>query len=162
MGDIMNEKTAEEYAKELIEMYKTVKPPVEEKTIPQASGGLTVNATTLRKLYPVPSATVTVFKGDYDNMEIIDRGYTDDSGQTGIFYLEAPDRALSESAGAQQPPYASYNISVKADGFIEQINLNVPIFSGVISVQSADLIPISAAGKNRAPRVFDEGQKYNL
>lgn len=133
-----------------------------ENNLSSSSGGLLVNVTTLKGLYPVKGAVVTVFSGDVNNMQVIDSRVTDQSGRTSVFVLSAPERALSETAGASEKPYASYNVSVKADGYIEQINLNVPVFSGVLSLQSVDLLLLAAAGDNINPRVYDSAINYNL
>lgn len=133
-----------------------------ENNLSSGSGGLLVNVTTLKGLYPVKGAVVTVFSGDVNNMQVIDSRVTDQSGRTSVFVLSAPERSLSETAGASEKPYASYNVSVKADGYIEQINLNVPVFSGVLSLQSVDLLLLAAAGDNLNPRIYDGTVNYEL
>ena len=128
----------------------------------QSTGELTVNVTTLRGLYPVVGAVVTIFKGNYDNMEVLHTAVTDESGRTPSFTLPTPPKSLSENAGEVELPYAQYNVSVKSDGYIEQINMNVPVFPGVKSVQSADLVLISAAGNDKTPNIYDESNSYDL
>jgi hypothetical protein len=58
-------------------------------------------------------------------------------------------------------PYSVYNMAVKADGFLTNVHLNIPIFSGITSIQKSDLILDSDQTGNE-PQIFDEGQKYNL
>ncbi len=172
----MSEKTPQDYANELLRMYRENSRAVNETpaevlptVVPLTSvfedgtGGIQVNVTTLGRLYPVKDALVTVFTGDPSNMTTIETDVTDESGKSGVFNLRTPPRADSqqaESGGIN--PYANYNISVKSDGYVEQIAMNVPVFSGVISVQGIDLLPISAAGKNTAPQIIEQGEKYNL
>ena len=172
----MQEKTPQDYADELIKMYHennralTEEPPSVLPTIVPAvpafedgTGGLQVNVTTLRRLYPVKNALITVFTGTRDNMTTIETDITDESGQSKIFKLKTPSRADSQQAeNGGALPYASYNISVQSDGYVEQIALSIPVFPGVISVQGIDLLPISAAGGHISPQIINEDNNYNL
>ena len=178
----MPNKTPEDYARELLEMYRTNAPqntsavpaaapatpvlpivPIPAESLEDGTGGLSVNVTTLRRLYPVKGALVTVFTGAPDNMTVLETDVTDESGKSGVFKLKTPARSES-----QQPendgilPYASYNVSVKSDGYVEQIAMNVPVFSGVVSVQGVDLTPMSAAGGHTSPQIIEGGNSYNL
>lgn len=173
----MSEKTPQDYANELLRMYRenaqaiseppaailpTVVPPP-PNVFEDGTGGMQVNVTTLGRLYPVKNALVTVFTGEPQNMTVIETDITDESGKSGVFNLKTPPRADSQQAengGAK--PYASYNVSVKSDGYVQQIAMNVPVFSGVISVQGIDLLPIATAGKNTSPQVIQEGNNYDL
>lgn len=177
----MLEKTPQDYANELLKMYQDNAQAIKEienyeKQVvdmqaessqqiefQDGTGGLQVNVTTLRRLYPVKNALVTVFTGSKDNMTVVETDITNESGQSGVFNLKTPLRAdsqQSENNGNQ--PYASYNVMVQSDGYVEQIAMNVPVFSGVISMQGIDLLPISAAGSNTAPQIINESNKYNL
>ncbi|MCQ2440321.1 MAG: carboxypeptidase-like regulatory domain-containing protein [Clostridia bacterium] len=166
----MNEKELiKKYSDELMSLYKSAKNKAVsvqssgvEIPSDQNTGELTVNVTTLRGLYPVVGAVVTIFKGNYDNMEVLHTAVTDQSGRTPSFRLATPPKSYSESAGESRLPYAEYNISVKSDGYVEQINMNVPVFPGVKSVQTADLVLVSAAGNNKSPAIFDESNSYDL
>lgn len=180
-GDIMRKKTPQDYANELLQMYRDSAPhqetsvPVaasvnapQPQTVPtiefeDGTGGLQVNVTTLRRLYPVKNALVTVFTGYSDNMTVIETDITDESGKSGVFNLKAPPAAESQQAeNGGAIPYANYNISVRSDGYVEQIAMNVPVFSGVISVQGINLMPIAAAGGHTNPQIIEEGNNYDL
>ena len=160
----MLEKTPQEYARELMEMYARSSLPQTEasSSFEDSSGGIIVNATTLKQLYPVSNARVTVFTGPYDNMDIVETGYTDQSGKSPVFKLKTPAKELSLSAAAPQLPYSLYNIETVADGYVTRVNLNVPVFSGVVSAQSVDLQPISASGNHTAPQIVDLQSSYEL
>lgn len=180
----MHEKTPQDYARELIEMYRAnlaqpsttpdaqntepLQNPAqsqdfEENGFDDGVGGLSVNVTTLRRLYPVKGATVTVFTGDINAKNVIETDVTDESGKSSVFKLKAPAKADSQQAeNGGILPYASYNVSVRSDGYVEQIAMNVPVFSGVISVQGIDLIPVAAAGGHTTPQIIEGGNDYNL
>lgn len=158
----MADKTAEEYAKELMDFYSRAKPVSQEDILPEDTGGILVIATTLKGLYPVEGALVTVFTGENSERVVVETSVTDQSGRSSVIRLPAPPKYLSESAGSPERPYSEYNISVVADGYIEQIMLGVPVFSGVISIQKADLVPIAAASRDKGPTVIREGGRFEL
>lgn len=173
----MREKTAEEYARELMEMYNSTRgsgadaAPAQTADMQTAMsnnnfedgvGGLQVNVTTLRRLYPVSGANITVFTGTPESRTVIETDVSDSSGKSGVFTLATPAKVFSESAEPAERPYATYNVAVSADGYVERINMNVPVFSGVVSVQGVDLTPIAAAGSNTAPQIMDGAADYNL
>lgn len=175
----MREKTPQDYANELLQMYRenanelnridrAPQPmqnilPVVAPRFEDGTGGLQVNVTTLNALYPVKNALVTVFTGSTTNMTVVETSITDQSGQSGVFNLKTPPTADSQQAeNGDVLPYANYNVSVRSDGYVEQIAMNVPVFSGVVSVQGIDLISISAAGGHTAPQIINEENKYEL
>ena len=135
---------------------KPIKTPLNNQT-----GGLLGIVTSFRNLYPVENAKVTIFTGDTDNKNVIDSDLTDRSGRTKVFALPAPDKSLSMSPDLSETPYASYNMEVESDGFLKNIHLNIPVFSGITSIQRSDLI-LSEDRIDKTPQVFDESQKYNL
>ena len=175
----MRKKTPQDYANELIRMYRENAEElnrVDQATQPMpnvlsvvgpifedATGGLQVNVTTLNTLYPVKNALVTVFTGTVNDMTVVETAITDQSGQSGIFNLKTPPTADSQQAdNGGNLPYANYNVSVRSDGYVEQIAMNVPVFSGVVSIQGIDLISISAAGGHTTPQIINEENKYEL
>ncbi len=168
-------KTPKEYADELIKLYREKAVAAQAEILPaptvvvtdslaetDGSGGLLVNVTTLRGLYPVDGALVTVFTGERSNMQIVEIDTTDESGKSKTFILSAPPRAQSQQESDNKKPYSSYNVSVRSDGFVEQIAMNIPIFSGVVSMQSIDLVKNTVAGKNTSPQIIEGGNNYEL
>lgn len=164
----MHEKTPQDYANELLQMHqarslKNGSAPVAAPIFQDGTGGLQVNVTTLNRLYPVKGALVTVFTGPFSDPTVVDVGITDDSGKSDVFTLPTPPRSESQqSENGGEIPYANYNVSVRSDGYVEQLALNVPIFSGVISVQGFDLISIASAGSHTKPQIINETNDYNL
>ena len=175
----MDKNMIERYKNEMLEIYnrkKGVNPPaikvqptVAEAETPEAppvtnnpTGNLLGIVTTVRALYPVKNAKVTVFTGDYDNMNMIDSDLTDESGRTKAFTLPTPQKALSLEQDNTIIPYALYNMAVEADGYIKNIHLNIPVFSGVTSLQQSNLLLEETAGADKSPQIFDEAQKYDL
>ena len=95
-------------------------------------------------------------------MKVIATDWTDESGRTEIFVLPAPDRAESQSPSDNKVPYANYNMMVEAEGYISNIHLNIPVFSGVTSLQRSNMLLLETAGENKGPQIFDEAEKYDL
>lgn len=175
----MKEKTPQDYANELLKMYRenekaikelnnppivtTPDTPIEKPTFADGTGGIQVNVTTLDRIYPVKGALVTIFTGWQGETQLVDSAVTDESGKSKVFRLETPVSSESQQSKAGgEAPYSSYNISVKSDGYVEKIALNVPVFSGVISVQNMDLLPITAAGDHISVQIINEKSDYNL
>lgn len=173
----MDKSLIEKYKAEMLKMHKSAKAipvqaPVSEQNatvnnnnqseMNETTGNLIALVTTLRTLYPVPNAQVTVFTGDYDNMQVVATGVTDQSGRSERFELLAPARSLSMTAGADAKPYASYNLLIKAEGYLDNIHLNIPVFSGVTSLQRSNMLLLETAGVNKGPQIFDEAQQFQL
>ena len=166
----MDKTILEKYKREMLEMYQKVNPTVPAVAEPinpppvedTASGKLLAQVTAVRSLYPVPNAKVTIFKGDLENMQIIDSDFTDQSGRTKHFVLPTPQKALSLNEQNTVIPYSVYNMMIESDGYISNIHLNVPVFSGVTSLQRSNLTLTETAGANKGPQIFDESQKYDL
>ncbi len=177
----MDNEIFEKYKNEMLEMYKKAKKnngyipaqttpnisaptppnPISTPTPNTQTGGLLGIVTSFRGLYPVENAKVTIFTGDMDNMNVIDSDLTDRSGRTKVFSLLAPDKNLSMSPDLAETPYSLYNMMVEADGFLKNIHLNVPVFSGITSIQRSDMI-LAEERIDKTPQIFDESQKYNL
>ncbi len=170
----MNSKMIEKYKSEMLRMYNssvkpTVSPTVQRQPVimpksvaDSSSGNLIGIVTAVRALYPVNNAKVTVFTGDYNDMNIIATDMTDQSGRTKTFLLPTPEKALSLEETNTVLPYALYNMLVEADGYIKNIHLNIPVFSGVTSLQQSNLLLEETAGTNKGPQIFDETLNYNL
>ena len=125
---------------------------------PEGKGYLLVDVTSVKELYPVPNAKITVFTGGEDNRTVFAEGVTDISGKAGPFELLAPNIEYSESPNSSVLPFAYYNILTTADSFVSTIHLNVQIFDKVTSIQKVNLLPVSDSGEN-ATIIIDETKK---
>lgn len=123
-------------------------------------GSLIVQTVTADGALPVAGAKVVISRM-IDGQETL-QGYdtTDISGRTRVFALPAPSAELSQVPGNLRP-YASYIISVKADGFGDAKFRNVPIFSGIQSIQQVVLLPVPEFGSITGTPVVDETQSLN-
>ena len=165
---VTDKELLEKYQRQFREKYVNAPADTAEKEMKsietkedKPSGGLIVSVTSLRGFYGVPDAEVTVFTGGIDEKNIIDSDVTDSSGRTKKFILDTESKTLSGSAGAIKKPYSEYNISVVANGYAEQINMDIPIFEGVTTVQQVGLTSKSADGGNSRIVVYEKPH-FNL
>lgn len=166
----MDKSQFDKYIEEMKRMSQRAKPAASElKAVPAVAepvqdmsgeGYMIVNVTSVRGLYPVARALVTLFRGDINDMEKVAEGYTDQSGKTELFPLPAPPASLAQDSASQIPPFATYNIVTRADGFIDTINYNAPVFDKVTSIQNVNLIPKTTMNGDSV--IIDEYDSYNL
>ena len=104
-------------------------------------GYLTVRVSTARGAIPLEDAAVNIRGGNIEESTVIYALTTNSDGLTPVVSLPTPPRVNSESPQETQPNYAVYNIDVFADGYAPAFFHNVPVFSGITSVQPAILLP---------------------
>ncbi|MDD6221031.1 MAG: hypothetical protein PUB85_08620 [Clostridia bacterium] len=150
--DLIPENTAE--GREKYEEYK--------KTMPK-KGFLRVETLSSNGLYPVGNSRVVVCKKlNGDNYCIYDR-MTDASGIVDNLELPAPDKNLSMSPERNgMIPYATYDVYVEHPNFVKTIFENVPIFDGITSIQSVDMVPTVNSGTEPSPVRILESEPEQL
>ena len=127
----------------------------------EENGYVVVTVKTAGGALPVENAVVTVKDTSGNILAVY---FTDRSGRTPRLKVLAPPRANSESPGAVSPPFYSYNIDTDKEGFVSVRNVSVPVYPGITSVQSVELVPISE-GSSRFPNdviTYTEGFPPNL
>lgn len=168
----MDKNLIEKYKNEMLNMYRKTKsvptvvpvtpPPQQSADLPDSSGKLIAIVTSLRGIYPVKNAKVTVFTGNYGDMQVVDTAFTDESGRTRPFVLETPNKQISLESENNGIAYANYNLEVKAEGYVDNVHINIPVFSGVTSLQSSNLMLLETAGVDKGPQIFDESARFDL
>ncbi len=156
----MDNDLIEKYKAEMLNLSRRAKPVAIAQN--SSSGELIVMVTAIRSLYPVKNAKITVFEGTIENKSVVTTAVTNESGRTERIVLPAPDKKFSETEGSNTQPYALYNLLVEADGYIDNIHLNIPIFSGVTSIQRVNLLSSKSAGENPPLQISDEFKAYEL
>lgn len=104
-------------------------------------GFLTVRVSTARGAIPLENAAVNIRGGTPQSSSVLHSLTTNTDGITPTVSLPAPPRTDSVSPQSVSPAYALYNIDVFADGYSPAFFHNVPVFSGITSVQPAVLLP---------------------
>lgn len=90
---------------------------------------------------PVPNAAITVVRKNGKEEELVFSGVTDESGSIEKIRLPAPPN-LKTNAPESFQNYAIYTVSAFLKGFYREISADVPVFSGVTSIQRFNLIPM--------------------
>ena len=119
-------------------------------------GYLTVRVSTASGAVPLGGAAVNVRGGDVDDSSVIYSLTTDSDGLTPTVALAAPPRENSQSPSVEVPAYAVYNIDVFANGYSPAFFHNVPIFSGINSVQPVILLPLTENPTQHTPQNVTE------
>ncbi len=176
----MDNSLIQKYKNEMLDMYRksrtaqmsetivptiTTQPETPKPQMPSASedsqGELIAIVTSLRGIYPVAGAKVTVFTGNYNDMQIIDTAFTDQSGRTRPFTLKTPAKQLSLESDNTAIPYSTYNLQISAEGYLDNLHINIPVFSGVTSIQRSNMMLVETAN-DITPQVFDESSRFDL
>lgn len=121
----------------------------------ESFGYLTVRVSTARGAIPLENATVSIKSSSAEYSGILYSFESNEDGLTPRVALPAPDRAASLTPEKKDgaAPYSLWSIDVFREGFLPAKYINVAVYSGVTSVQSAELIPI--------PENFIPFERYN-
>lgn len=123
-------------------------PEIEQAYLSQypQTGYIKTSVVTARGAIPLKNAQVTIFKTIDGMTKVIAHGLTDESGEFANVALPAPSKSLSGSpTQGQSRPYATYDIVVTYPDYIPVKSYNVPVFEGIVSIQTFNMIPQSLA-----------------
>ena len=115
-------------------------------------GYLVVRVSTALGAIPLENATVTLRGNTEESSGVIYSLLSDRDGLTKKVALPAPPRDLSAHP-SQSVPFSSWNVDVFKEGYVPISFTGVPIYSAIVSVQPAVLVPISEN--------FSTQQSYN-
>lgn len=135
-------------------MYPDITPKENESI-----GYLVVKVSTARGAIPLENAAVTVRGNTPESSGTLYSLRTDRDGITEKISLPAPARSLSESPG-NPAPFSTWNIDVFKQGYIPVTFQNVPVYSSVISVQPAVLVPVPE--NFISPEIYNESTDTEL
>lgn len=128
-------------------------------------GTLRVETFASDRAFGVGSARVMVFlELPSGNIAVFD-GLTDIDGQSDIIILPAPPRSLSQSPqSGENPklPYAVYSVYVEHPSYVRAVFTNVPVFSGVESIQPVRMLAKASGLPEPEPIEVDESSRVNL
>lgn len=105
------------------------------------TGYIKAEVTTGGGAVPIENAVVLITKKDGGKTYLLKMLITDESGSTETVALPAPSASFSETPSPEEKPFADYYISAYAEGFYAENDMEVPVFSGVKSIQPIALIP---------------------
>ena len=122
-------------------------------------GYLIIRVSTARGASPLEDAAVSIRGNTPETSGIVYSMSSDRDGLTPKTALPAPPLSLSTSPGNPQP-FSTWNIDVFKDGYIPVRFQNVPVYSSIVSVQPAVLVPIPESFT--VPEVYNESSNPNL
>lgn len=105
------------------------------------TGYIKAEVTTGGGAVPIENAVVLITKKENGKTYLLKMLISDESGSTETVALPAPNVSFSETPDPTEKPFADYYISAYADGFYAENDMEVPVFSGVKSIQPIALIP---------------------
>lgn len=108
-------------------------------------GFIKAEITTGNGAVPIENAVVLITKKENGKTYLLKMLISDESGSTEMVALPAPNVSFSETPDPTEKPFADYYISAYADGFYAENDMEVPVFSGVKSIQPIALIPRCSA-----------------
>lgn len=110
-------------------------------------GRLVIRTYASNKLIPVQGTRVTITKSTENGDELIAYGITDENGKTQLFYIDTPDVSLSLDQNNTVQPFTNVNIKVEKEGFDITNIFNAQVFSGNLSEQEIEMIPLPEFSK---------------
>lgn len=109
-----------------------------------SEGGLQISVISTIGLIPIQGATVTI---SYTGapQQVLMTLTTNESGQTPLLQLPAPDAAYSLEPEQLVQPYSEYNIQVTAEGYYPVLVSGTEILAGEKAIQPIRLMPLESA-----------------
>lgn len=129
----------------------------------QGEGYLKIAVTTGQKSIPLSGAKCVVSKVFSDGKKhIFYTVVTDEDGLAGPLALPAPNRSLSGQPSLTGVlPYANYDMTVEMVNYVPVSEKNIPVFDGIISIQSVDMVP-ETLSNSIPPQIVDETSPNRL
>lgn len=115
----------------------------DNREIKSGVGYLTFKTRTAQSALPVENVRITVSGSEAGNTEPIVTVISDRNGNTERIALPTPPRMESMSPGFNGEPFSRYNVRAEAEGFYPSEFFGAPVFEGVTSVQTINLIPLA-------------------
>ncbi len=140
----------------------TAKNLLAEEVMGTSTGYILVNVRTGDDAEPVVNASVKITTIAAGSRLLLASGVTDESGKTPRFELTVPDVSYSLTPDSGILPYGLFDISVTAEGFFNARSVDVPVFSGITSVQNFSMIPLPLFMKAGDETVTYFNQEPNL
>ena len=121
-------------------------------------GSLLVQTFMARETYPVIGATVSI-RNQFGTNNVLYTLTTDGNGQTGyVELLGVPEDATQHPSDDLAHIFErfSYQIDITHPEYIPVICKDVPIFAGISSIQTMEMIPLSLSKEKQGPIIVEE------
>ncbi len=104
-------------------------------------GSLTVSTFAADSALPIQNTLIRVYGIDEENRGIEYSGLSDINGKSRLFILPSPSKKYSQRPGAEEKPYASYDVYIQKAGYADKLLRGVAIFEGVTTALIVNMIP---------------------
>ena len=127
------------------------------------TGTLRIETFASDRAFAVPSARIMIFLPlESGNITLYD-GITDISGSSERIILPAPPRSLSSAPNnGNVLPYSAYTLYIEHPSFVRSLFNNVPVFSGIESVQPVQMLAKVAGLSEPDPIIVNESGSNTL
>ncbi len=123
------------------------------------TGGVRFFVSTGSGAVPLEGASINIQNEQGDGVAAV---YTDQNGLSPEVWLPAMPTEASETPGEVRP-YNVYNADVILFGYSDESYLKIPVFEGIVSLQSVTLLPLPEGGAPDGDfNVHDEQDFYGL
>ncbi len=113
-----------------------------ESDLGSSIGFILVNVRAGDESFAIEGAVVLISAIVNGKRLLIASGIADNSGTAPLFEVPVPDLSYSQEPFSETRPYSLYDISVTAKGFFNARSVDVPVFSGITSIQNFNMIPV--------------------
>lgn len=145
---------------------ETVPPPQLEidETSPEqpAIGWLQIITRSAGNARAISGVSVLVTNGTEQQLHLRHTAVTNESGETEKISLPVPAASLSLDSSETRKPYSTYDVSVYADGYYQQISEDVPVFAGTTSRQIFAMIPLPSYLQESPEPIVYQNNEPNL
>ena len=110
----------------------------------------------------ISGVSVLVTNGTEQQLHLRHAAVTNESGETEKIPLPVPAASLSLDSSETRRPYSTYDVSVYADGYYQQISEDVPVFAGTTSRQIFAMIPLPSYLQESPEPIVYQNNEPNL
>ena len=113
-----------------------------------SKGFIKISARTAADALPVENINVRISGNEEGTVGIEYSLVTGRDGTTEVISLPTPNKIYSQSPGAEEQAYATYDIEVFGEGYYPKKITDVAIFSGITSILTVNMIPDAGIIRN--------------
>ena len=137
---------------------------VSEESLVDSKGYILVNVRAGDESSAIEGATVSVTATVDGKRMLIASGLTNISGTTEKFEVPVPAPGLSQYPSPDKRPYNLFDVSVTAKGYFNARSVDVPVFSGITSVQNFNMIPVPVfmSGSDETVTYFNQEPDFDI
>ena len=106
-----------------------------------SKGYIVVQLFTARQARPITNATVIISRPDTGGESVIRTVQVDREGKTEPIEVDTLPKSLSLDETYEGTPYTTYDITIRAFNFANQLIRRVQVFESEITLQQVELIP---------------------